>query len=541
MKPFISLAISALIILSGCSKNGSSSDPSTPQTPLDHGAIVLGSKLNNPYTTSNMTKALEAVCDPGLLDEIFPLTKAGTRLPASHHYVRMLPVSKAEAEEICDLGLAVYDHPLDYRIERDGDWYHDPAVPERDLTYLYCVAPVGFDFGDIPYEVLSECYIPEEKTKDSPVDWDLVEKAAFALTGNSDFLRCGDFSENPDGTKGSKDEESYMPVGQILMSDPSFNSGKPFGVAGVKVMCNVFVKVAATFTDKDGRYSIPKSFSKNVRYRIVFENSKGFAQGVDLVLLKGSVSALGTGSPKGLSTTITPSSDRSLYRRCAVNNAAYDYYERCTKADMNIALPPHDLRIWTLSPFTSSSAPMAHHKALTSISEVKQLLGDYAPIANYFLPDLILGIPNGTSYSSIYSLVCHELAHSSHFSNVGADYWSAYIKYILSCMILDGQNCYGDGTRSDAGYCEVGEMWAYYLAAEMFRDRYGVLSGDLGNEYWFRPQTLRYLSERGFSRAQIFEALTPEVTSKDALWDKLLDLYPSRKMLIDQAFYAYQQ
>ncbi|MCF0174798.1 MAG: hypothetical protein HUJ95_05610 [Bacteroidales bacterium] len=531
MKTLKTLTLICSVLLLGvpasCSKNYLDSTPSSTDTPLSHGEIVLGGKLNNPYTTENMTKALEAVCTQDVLEENFPITKAGDRLSPTHYYVRFLPLNNKEAEAVYDLGLPIYDHPLDYKIEQDGDWYHDPVIPEYDITYLYTVAPVDFDFKGLKHEVLSNCYIPEEDTKGSPVDWAEVERTAFIITGNEDCL-----------TKASS--PAYTPEGQILMSDPDFNGGKPFGVSEVKVMCNVFVKFCTTFTDRDGRYKMSKSYAKNPRYRLVFENNKGFCQGFNLIILRASVCALGTASPQGLNATITPSSDPTMYRRCAVNNAAYDYYCRCDKADMNVSLPPSDLRIWTLTPFQASSAPMAHHNTLTSMTAIKTVLGAFAPLVNFFLPDLILGISNGTSYKYIYNTVTHELSHASHFSSVGASYWNTYINYILDCLIKDGLDCYGDGNRENAGYCEVGEMWAYYLSSEMFRERYALSGPDQGSQYWFRPQILTYLSERGFSKQQIFAALQGGVTSRDALWDKLLDLYPSKRTLINQAFENYK-
>ena len=84
-------------------------------------------------------------------------------------------------------------------------------------------------------------------------------------------------------------------------------------------------------------------------------------------------------------------------------------------------------------------------------------------------------------------------------------------------------------------------MWAYYMESKMFQERYGGSMPTFGTSYWFYPQIFRYLDERGFPRSYIFKALTPEVTSRDLLKKKLLELYPARQSLINQVFERYAE
>ena len=107
-----------------------------------------------------------------------------------------------------------------------------------------------------------------------------------------------------------------------------------------------------------------KTFASDLRYRIVFRNEKGFSIGFNMVLVPASVSTLGKNSPEGVEMTVTKESDDKLFRRCVVNNAAYDYYSRCSPEDMNISLPPSDLRIWLFNGIQASSAVMMHHGAV---------------------------------------------------------------------------------------------------------------------------------------------------------------------------------
>ena len=137
-------------------------------------------------------------------------------------------------------------------------------------------------------------------------------------------------------------------------------------------------------------------------------------------------------------------------------------------------------------------------------------------------------------YSELYTCAIHELAHSSHFEKVGTGYWNKFATYILTSYLVYG-SCYGTGNGDDAGYCAVGEMWAYHVENMVYESRYGV-NPHFGSSYWFKPSTLDVLEDGGVTRSEIFSALTSEVTDVDALKKELLSVCPAKKTVIDQAF-----
>ena len=489
---------------------------------LSHGEIVLGNRLENPYKTANITKALAS---------LYP-TKAGrVEVEPTDLYVRFLPESKLECDELESLGIELVDHPLDYAIAVDGDWYHDPQVPDGNVTWQYAVVPVDFQFPDIRYEIIDECYINKEssQTKSDGIDWDAVEREAYILTGNESLV-------SDPLTKAS---DNVAPSGRITIVDEHANGGKPFGVAGVRVSCNSFVKFDKCYTDRDGYYSMSKKFSSDIRYRLVFQNEKGFAIGLNLILVPASVSTLGKSGPAGVNVTVTKDSDDKLYQRCVVNNSAYEYYSRCAEEDLDIALPPSDLRIWIFPGMSASSCSMVHHGAILSHDLIDGFLGPYASLVQFLLPDITLGTSGSRDYRSIYSDVCHEIAHVSHFSKVGTNYWNEYIWYVLESYIKSGGMVYGDGTGTRAGYCEIGEMWAYYMESKMYKDRYGGSFPSFGTSFWFYPQIFRYLDERGLSASQMFSVLESGVTGKAALQDAMIEAFPLKKTIISQVFSRY--
>ena len=518
----IVLMLVPLLMLAACERDEHTGSSRAPLTEVEHGMIQLGEKLDDPYTVENMRAALA---------KVYPTKADRIDITATDLYVRFLPEDDEQMTTLRKLGLNLTDHPVDYRIVREGDYYQDPEVGDNAITWQYAVVPHDFTFpAGIRKEVLDECYISEHDPvtrADPDIDWLSVEQEAFRLTGNGEMW--------DDITKGG---EKAAPAGRITIEDPGFSGGKPIGVAGVKVAANIFVKIAYAYTDRDGYYKMEKTFNGNPRYRLIFANEKGFDIGFNFIILPASVSALGTGSKEGIDLHVNTESDAALFRRCVVNNAAYDYYSRCTDTDLDITAPPEDLRIWIFPDLTCSSACMFHHGPFVHIDLLDVYIGAWMPLIRIFMPDVTLGTRE-QDYAGIYSVTCHELAHASHFAQVGTDYWNAYIDYVAQSFMAEGNNPYGTGTGEKAGYCEVGEMWAYFMQESLKKDRYGGTLTSFGNQFWFKPDILSYLYEHGISRGELFRALGKDITSSDDLREELIVRYPGKEAMIEQTFKSY--
>ena len=525
MKNFIYL-LAPLCLVCGCSGDrlqladgsaGISGDAA------QHEMIVLGSQLEDPYSVDNITKALSSV---------YP-TKAGrVVVEPTDLYVRFLPEDEDEMKQLEAMGLQLLDHPVDFEIVREGDWYHDPELDPESITWQYAVVGKDFNFPSwIRYEVLDKCYIPEHdySTKADGIDWEQVEMESYRLTGNQDLL----------ATQTKSGASSAKPSGRITIRDPEY-SDEAFGVKGVKVSCNTFVKFASAYTDEDGNYEMKVNFSSKPRYRLVFRNSKGFAIGFNLIVSPASSSTLGTAEPSGVDLEITSSSERKLFMRSVVNNAGYEYFSSCASKDNNMKLPPANLRIWLFPNLNIGSAPMMQQGVIIDESLIAKYLGSFSWIVKMFLPDITLGLKGLYSYSELYSAAVHEFAHASHFMQAGKDFWNAYVEFILRSFVTSGFVTYGTGTEDDHGYCEVGEMWAYYLQTVMYRDRYEGSEAAFGANYWFSPQILLNLDERGLSRAKLLKAFSSDVCDRNALQSRLVSLYPEFKSTINQAFGRYE-
>ena len=523
MKNFVKLLLPALAL---CACSVFDDDPAQGDLgaadSLPHDMIVLGEKLEDPYSVDNIAEALSV---------LYPTRAGRVDIKPTDIYVRFLPESEADYNKLVSLGLLLIDHPIDYEIVREGDYYHDPSLDEDSITWQYAVVKPDFEFPpSIRHEILDECYIADKDaaTRADDIDWEAVERESFRLTGNAAMLEPEVRSAASRGT----------PSGRLTIVDER-HGGEPEGIAGVRVSCNTFVKFAHTYTDSQGYYEMEREFSSELRYRIVFQNEKGFGIGLNKILVPASSSTLGSAGPEGVSLEVTKDSDKRLFTRSVVNNAAFDYFESCSVRDRKILPPPANTRIWIFQSLEVCSTPMLQQGVLIDDTSIGKFMGDFAKPVKMFLPDITLGVKNVEDYSTIYAGTVHELAHASHFSQVGKNFWNKYITYIVSSFISSGGRMYGVGAGEGSGHCEVGEMWGYYVQNRLYKERYGEDKATFGTSYWFHPHVFLYLDERGLDRSGIFKALQPEVTSRNALQDKLGSLYPEYGVVINQAFDRY--
>ncbi len=524
MKWFFKMMLPALVLVS-CSKEGGSPVEVEPVSTkenaevVSHEMIELGRKLDNPYSVTNVGKALLA---------LYP-TRSAAEVPVTDYYVRFLPKDTVQLNILSDLGVEMLDHPMDREILTDGDYYHDPSVPEGEITWQYAVVPPDFVFPEgIRHEILDECFIPDEEVSTRSLgglDLDALERKAFELTDNAGLLE-------------PVTRARVKPSGRITIVDDKLKSNRTKGVAGVKMVANVFVKIATTYTDANGNYAFSRKFSARPHYRICFKNTLGFSIGMNLILVPASISTIGKGSPDGIDLTVDRNSDATLFRRCVVNNAAYDYFTKCRTS--GITAPPKNLRFWILNILRPSCTLMMHHGALLDGKLVSKYVGKFTAIVRIFAPDITIGSKgkNG-DYAELYMTTIHEMAHATHFAKTGTDYWKRFATYILTSFISTG-DCYGTGKGEYAGYCEVGEMWAYHIENMMYKERYGGTSSS-GHSYWFKPQILGELEAGGVRRADICAALGTDAVDVKIFRESLIEASPGKKALIGKVFDKYSK
>ncbi len=161
----------------GCNndEDGLSAEETSRTIENTDGMMVLGKQLENPYSIENMTLAMQ---------ELYS-TRSAVELKPTHLYVRFLPTTEEEMYVLrSDSTLDLYTYPLDYEVEKPGDYYHDPTLPKDAITWQYVVVKPDYEFPNIKYEILSELFILDEdkdnevvtrSTKLAFIDWDVLE------------------------------------------------------------------------------------------------------------------------------------------------------------------------------------------------------------------------------------------------------------------------------------------------------------------------------------------------------------------------------
>lgn len=508
---------------------------STSYTNYTSQPMVLGEKLTNPYSVTMMQNAANALTKPG-----YPVM----HIEPTDLYVRFLPKDSTDLNILYNIeGLELFDYPLDYEILEEGDYYHDPSLPENSPTWLYTTVKPNYKFPDIQYEILEECYIPDTEISAYPfsnnnskniISPEDLEREAYKLAGLDSMWA------DEENTKATA---SY-PSGRFTVIDTETGFHEP--IKGVKIRVHNFIKWATTYTDNNGYYYIGKKYKTNVHYAMIFQNSKGFKIWGNYAMLAPANHNMRFNSNTGISENFY--SNSNAWDWATVNNVVYDYYGKCSQE--GIMPPPSDLTIWCLRDKDWSSAIMIPHIKNVNIS--LEILNDFffnigisGSLLGLFLPDLFIST-NVRQSNDIYGSVMHELSHASHFMRVESDYWNRYINYILNCW-SHGQDTYGDGTLADNGLCAVGEMWGYAMEHIYEYEKYkGFINTDEDypndgtNAHFFHPDILWNIYKKGWlTKGDIFSCLNKEIDEVSEFRENMKYRFPEHAIKLDFEFASY--
>jgi hypothetical protein len=388
------------------------------------------------------------------------------------------------------------------------------------------------------YEVLDRCFIPRDEGKEGVLSsLDILEKKAFERVGLLEK-----FQPEESDTKGWF--SGYKPKGTFRVYDTDLNRLE--GIKGVRVKCNLIVKCAYANTNENGYYSISTKFALNPFYTISFSNTMDFTIWNNYTPIT-AFYYMGVHSRKGHNHDLyTNSVGWSL---STINNATYDYYTSLCFGQNPLRIPPSKLKILQLKSESKSSASMIRRINdliyINSPNPFKDLMSSiYSIPVNMLLrlvqsglPDITIGAKSNSS-KSIYSTTIHELAHASHFSQVGSYYWSQYINYIITCY-ANGLDTYGNINSPNSGICGVGEMWGYAMENLIKKERYNLAQSEQGFNQWFKPQIIYDLVQEektSLTFTQVFNCFTSDVQNHQDLKAKLKQNYPNISREIDEIF-----
>ena len=244
--------------------------------------MVLGKKLENPYSVENMKKALN-----NLKQSKSYAKRKGTsdniEITATHLYIRFKPENEEELNLIeRDTTLILFDHPMDYEISEEGDFYQDPEIPDELPTYQYTSVEIDKKLPNVPYEILANLYIPYDENEDNDIEdentlskstsqlnekniLDALEEEALRITGNLEKEEDSTILQRCWFCRPSK----WQPKGKITLWDTTL--GRYVGVEGVKVRAGRWFKWRHAITKADGSYAFAARFRRKVRYKMDWE------------------------------------------------------------------------------------------------------------------------------------------------------------------------------------------------------------------------------------------------------------------------------
>lgn len=533
-----------------CNKDESSSDSNLSEHKASEASsFVLGQKLNNPYRLRTMQAAFDSI-----RKESPSLVGAHSRPSANCYYVKFLLSDSNDVHILQDIGVEYYNYPLDYEILSYGDG-SDVSLSGSVLgSWVYTCVGTNFDFPSVQHTIIDTCYVPQY---DSNLLDDKHEEYIFALESKAIYLSDLPVAYHPH-IGGSK--AFQKPHGTVRTTNDQNSSYIMEPLKGVKVRCNYFVHISYTYTSSTGYYQLHDKFLCRPYYQVVFKNTKGFTIWGNRNIVAPACKELGQNSNTGKSYDF-PLSDNS-WRYTAANNAGYEYYNMCSSS--GIMLPPQNLKMLFLTVAQNSSAAMMR-RVVRSYSNIdfgsffysflsysdsagfssavgSSILSGALYLISLALPDITIGVKGKehSYYYKIYMQAWHELTHASHYAKVGSDLWKEYIMHIINSSLVNFNYLYGDGTLGTTreSICGLGESWAYanedIKAVEMGRSRRRQCA-----YYWFYSSWCSIydlVTNNILTGYEIYNCLTSDITSIDALKNKLLTTYPDRCNEISYAF-----
>jgi len=509
--------------------------------------VILGQQLANPYSLANMQNVY------------WKLYGSTAPVSATHLYVRFKPATTDQFSTLLDnADLELQDYPMDYQVLQDGDYYQNSATGTEEIGWLYSV--VSSDYvppSGIQYEVLQQLHLP-------PNDDLLLERMAESLAAGgtynvaikedkrwinrtdvySDTLKIANRLPVPceidpcgpgcpidkcggggtgGGTGGGFNPQ--IPRGMIQVQDiRTCNGTSPIvnvPVRQARVVCKRWFKIATTYTNDQGNFTVTKRFNNKVKIIVKTENNhakvckiRGIRLWQILFPVKkriGVYEQVAMASVNYLFEKPNPTDqhDRELpyWAAATTHNSVLEYREYTV--EFGVALPPAKLKVivsnWAGSQ-GGGAAPM-WNKCHVLSDELVNL----SPMVAYFLAaspniiaagglvtlvniikaqiDVIIGYQAlGDDYNcrltsaTLKSIAYHEFGHASHFTAVTCEFWKTY-RVRISNEIFTGPEAtrpYGDGNEENAGIVAVGEMWANHVGYFFTNRHYGNGGGAIG-------------------------------------------------------------
>ena len=414
-----------LLLLVSCSENGTLEiQPESPIAKVQEpeGMMVLGEKLNNPYSVVNMRKAYAALS---------PQTKSGISdddISATHRYVKFIPKTEDELSLLkTDSTLILYQYPLDYEIIQYGS-YRDPDIPDGQPTPLYCSVPIDKVLPDgVETVILEDLYIPDEYGVETRALSSLPESFVDALVEKS-FILTGNEDDIVPQTKG---KSKWVPQGSVRYYDSV--KGQELPIEGLQIRCHRWFTTYTAYTKNDGTFKCGSSqtFKNPANYSIVYER-------YDFEIRDGFLSTAKYDGPKddGAWNVVIKKDDKTQIYYSTIFRAAYRYYYGNI---YGISRPPQNDIFKTQLKIKASKED--YDGARGFHKPEKRFAGLGSQVQIYTLNRRI---------DETYATAIHELSHAAHWGVNKSDYnnisefvkesWARGVEVVLSRSVYPCYN-----------------------------------------------------------------------------------------------------
>ena len=507
------------------------------------GNIILGKKLENPYSVKNMRKALESLKKKVKNKSTL---KGESEIEVTDYYVKFKIENDEQHNLLIADSLDLSIIPLDYEIEQEGDYYIDENSVSEQSQWLYTSVKKDYKFhSDIEYEIIEELFLIEDSEEDGKNKSNFSKSnfsKQFLLDLEDESLKLTKNYTEPEKDNIVARRSKRTPRGYIKVMNT--NTGEFEPVVGVKIKTRRWFKWAKGWTNSQGYYKVNRGYRRDVRYTVVFKNSKGFKVWPSMVSVSSARYRAGKHSKYGHDINFNTNSVG--WRWSTVNNATIKYLNYCTQ--FSIGKPHDNLRIVSRSGSKGSSAPMLRRVwgiyGFTNNSQLSTYLlkangislgfNALAIVTKFVQPDIIINV-NRKQTDRVFETTFHELGHASHFKKVGSSYWIKYINYIIT------YGSYGDGHGKNSGYCGVGEMWGYYIGARLAEEEFGTARFyRVRVDNWITPIiNRRVVNEANYTPSDIYYSLNSDVTSISRLKTEYNSRVGKNVSTVNQIFNDY--
>lgn len=328
-----------------------------------------GEKLENPYSVSNMKKALLKIENSINLE-----------VTTTHYYVKFVVKSDSDLDSIkVDKSIELYPYPLDYNIKMD-DNNNVTQNEEGTPVEYFCSVNKDYQFPNVEYEILENLFIPEEleNYKTHEEFFDLLVDTSLSLTGNIEDKN----------TKAS----SWRPAGTMKVWDDNLAVYVP--IKHLKVRARRWFTTYTGITNANGYYSCDGTFKRDANYSIQFER-------YDFEIRDHWLSTANINGPKKRGDwDLNMKDDIKEFWATIFRATSHYYYD-----DIHGLRRPPENSFW-----------QTQLKIKAKYEDDPDINGSHSPARRFLgLGSAIFIYYNNHNSRDIYGTTIHELAHASHW------------------------------------------------------------------------------------------------------------------------------